>query len=173
MSSSFKSYFGKKHTYNTQADLKDMTPEQIVNLNPKEISSDVETNTGGIPLTGVKRKAMLNLLAIKRQEKKTPSVKGRQNAIDNFLNREGLNKASEVTSLIVKTDNQLMRENLEQKDLENRLKKLNDQEPIPDTEEEAIFRRINRLGGKRRKNKTVYKKKSRKGRKNRKTYKRK
>ena len=66
-----------------------------------------------------------------------------------------------------------MRENLEQKDLENRLKKLNDQEPIPDTEEEAIFRRINRLGGKRRKNKTVYKKKSRKGRKNRKTYKRK
>ena len=121
--SSLKSYlrqtFGKSHKYETQADLKDMTPEQIVNLNPKEVSSNIETNTGGVPpLTGIKQKALFRLLAIKRANKANPSELARQSAIDNFLTREGL-KSGEVTSLIIETNKQVMREKLEEKDLQN------------------------------------------------------
>ena len=50
------SSFKKKHKYGTQADLKDLTAEQIVSLNPSEVRSYIENETGGIPLTGVKKK---------------------------------------------------------------------------------------------------------------------
>ena len=68
---SLKSYFRKDHKYKTQADLKDMTAEQIVSLNPSDIGFYVETETGGIPLTGVKKRALFNLLARKKLEKKS------------------------------------------------------------------------------------------------------
>ena len=48
-----------------------------------------------------------------------------------------------------------MREQLGTKDLTNRLRKLRDQQPIPDTEEEATFRRLDVLrAGKRKTRKT-------------------
>ena len=56
--SSFKSYFRKKHKYETQSDLKYMTPEQIVNLHPSEVGFSIEQETGGIPVEGAKRRAM-------------------------------------------------------------------------------------------------------------------
>jgi len=34
-----------------------MTAEQIVSLNPSDVGSYIETETGGIPLTGVKKKS--------------------------------------------------------------------------------------------------------------------
>lgn len=59
---SYKSYFrravGKKHTYETQADLKDMSREAILRIDPKDIGTYVETETGGIPLTGDKKKGV-------------------------------------------------------------------------------------------------------------------
>jgi len=63
------SFFRKKHRYETQADLKDMTAEQIVNLNPKDVGTYLENETGGIPLEGQKRRAMFTLLNIKKREK--------------------------------------------------------------------------------------------------------
>jgi hypothetical protein len=171
-------FLRKKHKYETQADLKDMSAEQIVSLNPGDVGTYIERETGGIPLEGVKKRAMFSLLAIKKQNKQTPSESGRQRAISSFLQRESIKPDPEVTKLLVETDNQVMKEKLEQKDLENRLRKLNDQAIIPDTEDEALFRRVQSLKAGKRKRKTVSKRKRRektkKGRKNtKKTQKRK
>jgi hypothetical protein len=180
--SSLKSYFRKKHRYETQADLKNMTAEQIVSLNPSEVGFYIEQETGGVPLEGVKKKALWTLLAIKRQNKATPNERARQGAISRFLDTEGIRPNPEVDNLIANTQTEMvqenmakMREQLELKDMTNRLRALDNRPPIPDTEEEAMSRRLNGLqGGKR--SKTVSKRKrrektrkGRKGKKGRKT----
>lgn len=179
--SSLKSYFRKKHRYETQADLKNMTAEQIVSLNPSEVGYYIEEETGGVPLEGVKKKAMWTLLAIKRQNKARPDERARQGAISRFLDTEGIRTNPEVDRLIANTQTEMvqenmarMREQLESNDMTNRIRALDNRPPIPDTEEEAMVRRIQNLGGKRRR--TVSKgkrrgktRKSRKGRKGRKT----
>lgn len=176
--SSLKSYFRlKKHRYETQADLKDMTAEQIVNINPKDVGNYLKDETGGIPLEGVKRSAMTTLLAIKKYDKERPNEKARQGAISRFLESVNIKPNPEVDKLMLDTHTEMMKENLQIKDMENRLRKLNNQSIIPDTEEEAMARRLQNLGGKR-KRRTVSKRKrrekTRKGRKaSRKTYRRK
>ena len=184
--SSLKSYFRKKHRYETQADLKDMTAEQIVSLNPSEVGFYIEQETGGVPLEGVKKKAMWTLLAIKRQNKARPDERSRQGAISRFLDTEVIRPNPEVDRLIADTQTEMvqedmakMREQLELKDMTNRLRALDNRPPIPDTEEESMVRRLQNLGGKRSKasgkpfGKTVSKRKrrekTRKGRKGRKT----
>jgi hypothetical protein len=160
--SSLKSYFRKKHKYETQADLKDMTAEQIININPNEVGYYLDEETGGIPLEGVKRRAMFTLLALKRAQKTRPNERARQSSINNFLVRENIKSDPEVDSLISNAQDELvkehivkMREQLGTKDLTNRLRKLRDQQPIPDTEEEATFRRLDVLrAGKRKTRKT-------------------
>jgi len=156
--SSLKSYFRKKHKYESQADLKDMTAEQIVNLNPSEVGFYIETETGDVPLTGVKKRAMFTLLALKRAQKTRPNERARQSSINNFLVRENIKSDPEVDSLISNAQDELvkehmikMREQLQTKDLTNRLRKLRDQQPIPDTEEEATFRRLDVLRAGKRK----------------------
>lgn len=189
--SSLKSYFRKKHKYETQADLKDMTAEQIVSLNPGEVGYYIEEETGGVPLQGVKKKAMWTLLAIKRQNKARPDERARQGAISRFLDTEGIKSNPEVDKLIADTQSEMvqenmakMREQLELKNMTNRIRALDNRQPIPDTEEEAMARRLQRLGGKRKSKasgkpfgKTVSKRKrrekTRKGRKGRKTNRRK
>jgi hypothetical protein len=192
--SSLKSYFRKKHRYETQADLKDMTAEQIVNLNPSEVGFYIEQETGGVPLEGVKKKAIWTLLSIKRHNKARPDEGARQRAITSFLQSEGIRPDPEVDRLIANTQTEMvqedmakMREQLELKDMTNRLRALDNRPPIPDTEEESMARRLQNLGGKRSKasgkpfgRKTVSKRKrrektrkGRKGRKGRKTNRRK
>jgi hypothetical protein len=149
---SLKSFFRKKHKYETQSDLKDMTAEQIVNLNPQDVGSYIETETGGIPLTGIKRKAMFRLLAIKKQDKLNPNPVARQDAINTFLEREGLKSNPEVDRLIMSTHNEIMEDQVSQKQLENRLRKLRDQSAIPYTKDEESYLRLQKLkiGGKRK-----------------------
>lgn len=149
--SSFKKYFRKKHRYETQADLKDMTAEQIVSLNPSDVGSYIETETGGIPLTGVKKRAMFNLLAQKRAEKESgPNPAARQRVIDSFLKRENLRNDPEVDKLIVQTNAEVMGDKVRMKEMENRLKRLRDEPEIPYTEEEKTYLRLSKLntGGK-------------------------
>lgn len=176
--SSLKSFFRKKHRYETQADLKDMTAEQIVNLNPKDVGTYLENETGGIPLEGQKRRAMFTLLNIKKREKETPNARAKQSAITSFLEREGIKSNPEVDAVIAQAGLEVAKENIEKikeqieiKDMTNRLYALDNKPPIPDTEEEAMVRRLMKLGGKRRR--TVSKRKrrakTRKGRKGRKT----
>ena len=108
---SLKSYFRKDHKYKTQADLKDMTAEQIVSLNPSDIGFYVETETGGIPLTGVKKRALFNLLARKKLEKKSGiNLLAREKIINNFLQREGLDP--EVTKLLAETEDIILSERM-------------------------------------------------------------
>jgi hypothetical protein len=109
---SYKSYFrravGKKHTYETQSDLKDMSREAILRIDPKDIGTYVETETGGIPLTGDKKKALTRLLAIKRFEKENPSaINGRDKLISDFEKREGWVSNPEVNKLIIDTTKEM------------------------------------------------------------------
>lgn len=174
--SSLKSYFRKKHRYETQADLKDMTAEQIVNLNPRDVGTYIEEETGGVPLTGVKRRAMYRLLAIKKQDKKTPNEMARKNSIKEFLEREGIKENPEVTKLLVELDNKIMSDKVSQKQLENRLRKLRDQPEVPYTEDEELYMRLQKLkiGGKRKRyTKRKLREKTKKRRNKRKTHRRK
>lgn len=150
---SLKSYFRKKHKYETQADLKDMSAEEIVSLNPSDVGSYIETETGGIPLTGVKKRAMFNLLAQKRESKKSGiNPQAREKIIDSFLKREGLRNDPEVTKILVETNHEIMSNKVELKHMENRLRKLRDEPEIPYTDEEEIYLRLKnlRIGGKTR-----------------------
>jgi hypothetical protein len=176
--SSLKSFFRKKHRFETQADLKDMTPEQIVNINPSDVGFYLETDTGGIPLEGQKRRAMFTLLNIKKREKETPNARAKQSAITSFLEREGIKSNPEVDAVIAQAGLEVAKENIEKikeqieiKDMTNRLYALDNKPPIPDTEEEAMVRRLMKLGGKRRRtvSKRKRREKTRKGRKGRKT----
>jgi len=172
--SSFKSYFRKKHKYETQADLKDMTAEQIVNLNPRDVGSYIENETGGVPLTGVKRRAMYRLLAIKKQDKQTPNPAARQSSITQFLEKEGIKENPEVTKLLIELDNKIMEDQVSQKQLENRLRKLKDQPEIPYTEDEELYMRLQklRIGGRKRKTRKT-KREKRRNKKRVKTHRRK
>ena len=173
--SSLKSYFRKKHKYETQADLKDMTAEQIVSLNPSDVGSYIETETGGIPLTGVKKRAMFNLLAQKREEKKSgPNPAARERVIDSFLKREGLRNDPETTKLLVETNSEVVGDKVRMKQMENRLRKLRDEPEIPYTDEEQIYVRMNNLraGRKTRRNRKQ-KTKKRKLHRKRRTHRRK
>ena len=173
--SSLTSYFRKKHKYQTQADLKDMTAEQIVSLNPSDVGSDIGSKTGGIPLTGVKKKALYNLLSQKKIEKESgPNPVARQRVIDDFLKREGLRDDPQVTKLLVQTNTEVMRNDVRTKEMENRLRRLRDEPQIPYTKEEEPYLRLLKLdtGGKskrRRRHRT----KKRKLHRKRQTYRRK
>jgi hypothetical protein len=145
---SLKSYFRKDHKYKSQADLKDMTVEQIVSLNPSDIGFYVETETGGIPLTGVKKRALFNLLARKKLEKKAGiNLKAREKIINEFLQREGFKNDEKVTKLLVDTNYNIMSDRVKMKSMENRLRKLKGEDQIPYTDEEAIYLRMQKLGG--------------------------
>jgi arginine repressor len=166
---SLKSYFIKDHKYKTQADLKDMTAEEIVSLNPSDVSSYIETETGGIPLTGVKKRALYNLLARKKVEKKAGiNPKAREKIINDFLQREGLKSDTQVEKMLVDTDYNIMTDRLQTKLMENRLRKLQDKKEAPYTDEEKMYLRMQKLiGGKTRRyyrrktaNRKVYKKKT-------------
>jgi len=153
---SLKSYFRKDHKYKTQADLKDMTAEEIVSLNPSDIGFYVETETGGIPLTGVKKRALYNLLARKKIEKNAGiNLKAREKIIAEFLKREGLRNDPQITKLLVDTDYKATSDRLQMKSMENRLRKLKDQSQIPYTDEEEMYLRLEKLrsGGKSRRRK--------------------
>jgi hypothetical protein len=152
--SSLKNLFGKKHAYESQTDLAPLTAEQIVRLSPSEVSSKVDTR--GVPLQGVKKRAMYRLLAIKKMEKEAPSTGARENAIRQFLVAEGLQRDAAVEGLIHSTYKDVMSQRVEQKTLENRLRQLQDKPVVPLTSEEEDYRRVHRLtsGGRRRRTRT-------------------
>ncbi len=149
--SSFKQLFRpKKHAYAQVSQLQSMTPEQIVRLDPSLVSSRLEEDKAAVAstLSRPQRQALTRLLAIKRQMKSIPHL-NREAAILDFLNREGLHddrrKASAVDELMVQTQREMMQDQLATKDLQNRVHQLRDAPTVPDTEEEAIYRRLQAL----------------------------
>lgn len=149
--SSFKQLFRpKKHAYAQVSQLQSMTPEQIVRLDPSLVSSRLEEDKAAVAstLSRPQRQALTRLLAIKRQMKSIPHL-NREAAILDFLDREGLHddrrKASAVDELMVQTQREMMQDQLATKDLQNRVHQLRDAPTVPDTEEEAIYRRLQAL----------------------------
>jgi hypothetical protein len=141
---SFKSYFGKKHKYETLADLirERPTPEEIIRTDPKDIRTDILDKPIVPPLSEQQKKALRTLLSIKIQEKKSgENLAARETVIRKFLQIEPEVEAliNEATSEIVQETDKLLKEQVDQKDLENRLRALRGQPLIPYTFEEQIY----------------------------------
>jgi len=136
------SLFKKKdHKYKSQDDLINMSAEEIVRIEPNDVSSKIEIAQSNNKLDGVKRRALHRLLAIKRHEKENPSLRNRRNAIINqFLNNEGFSK--EVVDKMVDIYKKDMYTKLEMKDIENRLRTLKDLPTKEYTEEERAFKKM-------------------------------
>jgi G3E family GTPase len=163
-------FFKKRHKYETQADLKDLSAEQIVRLNPSDISKNIENETGGVPLTGVKKRAMFNILSQKNVIKKSGlNPEAREKVIKSFLVREGLKDDPEVSRLVVETNTEVVGEKAKMKEMENRLRKLNGQTEIPYTHEEQMYLRMEKLrtGGRTKKRRSRGRTKKRKNKKRR------
>ena len=123
---------------------------------------------------------MFTLLNIKKREKEAPNATAKQRAITSFLEREGIKSNPEVDKLIADTQTEMVqedmakiREQIQLKNMDNRLRALDNRPPIPYTEEEKMVVRLDGIYGGKRKRKTVSKGKrkgkTRKGRKGRKT----
>jgi hypothetical protein len=85
----FKSKPKTSYKYETQADLDKLTANEIINIDPKEVSLTVDKNTGGVNLTEPKRTAMFRLLSIKREEERNPSLSSRRaSVVDKLTNRD-------------------------------------------------------------------------------------
>ena len=179
MNSLFSFFASKK--YETQADLKDLSPEQILRLDFSDIGNNIETRDGGIPLSGVKKRALFNLLSQKRMGNMNQLA--REKIINNFLIREGLENDAETNQVInnainsvanqeqdldeeyynyednefeapapapapvVKSAKKTMDDQIREKDMTNRLRRLRDQPPIPYTEDEEFYLRYKHLSG--------------------------
>ncbi len=145
--SSLRRFFRTPKPYDSKAKLLSMTPEQIVRLDPKLVSSHIEDDN--TQLSRSQAKALTRLLAIKQQMKQYPNL-NREKAITDFLVRENLSNQN-----IVDSTNSKMKEQIQMKDLTNRLNKLNNKPVVPDTEEEALYRRIMALekGGSKKRTK--------------------
>jgi hypothetical protein len=172
--SSLKSYFTKKHLYTTQEQLKNMTVEQIINLNPEDVKSSIINKQANPPLENVKKRALNSLLSIKRVHKTRPDEGTRQQVIKGFLDREGFVKNPEVDEVINTAIREMtddykseLKEAIKLKGLGNRLNALSDKPLVAYTEEEKLFMTYNKTGkGKRRTfRKKMRKEKTRKGRK--------
>lgn len=140
---SISSLFSKKqHKYKTQDDLKNMTAPQIVIIDPKDVSSKIDTASSKHKLSGVERRAMNRLLTIKRLEKGEPNARGRhrQSGIKLFLQDEGYDK--EVIDKMVEIYKKDLLSRVEIKDLENRLRALDNRSKIEYTESEKIFKKM-------------------------------
>ena len=143
--SSLRRFFRTPKPYDSKAKLLSMTPEQIVRLDPKLVSSHIEDDK--TQLSRPQAKALTRLLAIKQQMKQFPDL-NREKAITDFLVRENLSNQN-----IVDSTNSKMKEQIQMKDLTNRLNTLNNKPVVPDTEEEAMYRRIMALGGSKKRTK--------------------
>jgi hypothetical protein len=153
----FRKTFGKKHKYETQADLQGFTVEEIIRINPSDVGSYIEEETGGNPLTGDKLKALKKLLAFKRNIPKGRPVP--ESMIQQYLNEEAqINKLmGEATGEIVKEYKQKTIDDLNMLDLERRKAALNNQMPQSVTKDEGTKRKWTNLGGRTRKPRKVRK----------------
>jgi hypothetical protein len=105
------------YKYETQADLDKLTADEIIHLDPKEVSLNVDKNKGDIKLTGDKRDSMLSLLSIKREEERNPSlIRFRASVIDGILRNK-----SEAEKLVRDTQAEIDAEAAELNTMKNRI----------------------------------------------------
>ena len=169
------SFFRKKHTYETQSDLQNLSVEEIIRIDPKDVGFYIEDETGGNPLTGDKLKALKKLLAFKRNIPKGRPVP--ESMIQQFLNEDAqINKmVGEATNELIKENKQQTIDDLKMLDLNRGVDALSNRMPQPVTKDEYTKRKWTNLGGRTRKSRKSKKsrqnkRKSRKSRKYKKRY---
>jgi hypothetical protein len=153
--SSFRSYFGKKHKYETLAALLSAapTPEAIIRTDPKDISSHIlttRTPNDENDKNYVDKMAALNrLLSIKKTEKELGvNLEARKRAIDKFLtpNPEVDALMAQAIGEIVEETKKESQQNIELNELKNRARALRDLAPIHDEGDIQEWRRLRDLG---------------------------
>jgi len=156
-------FFRKKHKYETQSDLQNLSVEEIIRIDPKDVGFYIADETGGNPLTGDKLKALKQLLAFKKGIPKGRPVP--ESMIQQFLNEDAqINKMmGEATGEIVKEYKAKTVDDLKMLDLKRGIDSLGNKMPDPVTKDESTKRKWTTLGGRTRKLR-----KSRKSRKSRK-----
>ena len=144
-------FFRKKHKYETQADLQDLSVEEIIRIDPKDIGLYIEEETGGNPLTGDKLKALNRLLAFKRNIPKGKPVP--ESMIQKFLNEDAeIRKVTnEATNEIVNENKQQTINDLKMLDIKRGIDTLSNRMPQPITKDEGMKRKWTNLGGRTRK----------------------
>jgi hypothetical protein len=162
-------FLRKKHKYETQSNLQNLSVEEIIRIDPKDIGFYIEEETGGNPLTGDKLKALNKLLAFKRNIPKGRPVP--ESMIQQFLNEDAqINKMmGEATNELVKENKQQTIDDLKMLDLNRGVDALSNRMPQPVTKDEDTKRKWTNLGGRTRKsrrNKTKSKKSIRKSKRN-------
>ena len=108
---------GKTYKYETQADLDKLTADEIIHIDPKEVSLTVDKNKSLVKLTGDKRDSMLSLLSIKREEERNPSLSSLRASVINRIIRQ----KSEAEKLMKDTQAEMDAEAAEQNTMRNRL----------------------------------------------------
>lgn len=135
--------FSKKHRYETINDIKHMSANDIIHIDPNNIKSNIADNNKDILLLSPdQQNALKKLLAIKRVEK---TMSQGQETTKLKLREKEINKFDNDTKEIGK----LMR---------NTQREVNDEEvrkryPVNDGDIEDLRRRFNKLGGTKRINK--------------------
>jgi hypothetical protein len=135
MSSIFEGVsFRKTHKYETQQALSEMAPDQIVMINPEDIGFYIESRPAVPPLNQWQQKALDTVLRLKRDEKKSPSLKQhmkditRERKRNSFLLEYGSALAAnpEISSLMFETRQQIAKEQAEKAKFQEDLTKLKD-----------------------------------------------
>jgi len=108
---------GKTYKYETQADLDKLTADEIIHIDPKEVSLNVDKNKSLVKLTGDKRDSMLSLLSIKREEERNPSLSSLRASVINRIIRQ----KSEAEKLMKDTQAEMDAEAAEQNTMRNRI----------------------------------------------------
>jgi hypothetical protein len=160
---SLKNLVGKTKKYDDLSKLSEMTPEEIINLHPKEVSSDIfDESCMSVLNNEDKCTALLSLQQIKKSMKNvnkdmydTRYKKEVNNAL-NTLNRIRNNKKKNMTEVAKLIDDSLVKEQ-KMKDLTERYDKLMGMDDLT-----ARYNKLMEKGGKRKTKKNRKTKKSHK-----------
>jgi len=150
MSKSIRSFarkmnpLGKTHAYETQAQLDKLTAEDIINLSPSQVGFHIADADDDGALIGDKKRAMYQLLSMKREEKRNPSLRrGRPTVRKNFMTSIDPRLTQSIAHMMNETaskkEHERMSQQVEYKTLQNRLLMLGDKKTIPYTKAEEAF----------------------------------
>ena len=143
----------KNHKYKNPNDFKNMTIEEIIKTDPKDIKSNIIDKEEIINLSSTQREALRKLVAIKKLEKKLKVTEEKKKEIrNNYINNYLSEKAS-VINLLVKSNTEVDKEDLFTKDIEDRSNKLKDKPTTPNTvyQKFALRNETLKRGGKKSK----------------------
>ena len=147
---SLRSIFSmKKHRYESPNEFKNMTIEEIIKTDPKDIGTYINDMREIENLSSKQREALNKLVAIKKMEKELKGVSEhiktqmRNDYINTYLSTQ-----SQINNLIIQSNNKMLEESVNMKDLQNRVNKLKNLSEIPYTEEEKIYIRSKKLSEK-------------------------